>query len=64
MESSPASDQTLHCLVMSLNMTLSVMCGAIEMGTGSFCYSFDNRFILSFLGNHYSLTFQFCFFFH
>ena len=24
-----------------------------------FCYSFDNRFILSFLGNHYSLTFQF-----
>ena len=38
------------------------------MGTGSskkslvfiiFCYSFDNRFILLFLGNHYSLTFQF-----
>ena len=25
-----------------------------------FCYSFDNKFILSFLGNHYSLTFQFC----
>ena len=24
-----------------------------------FCYLFDNRFILSFLGNHYSLTFQF-----
>ena len=24
-----------------------------------FCYSFDNRYILSFLGNHYSLTFQF-----
>ena len=24
-----------------------------------FCYSFDNRFILSFLGNHFSLTFQF-----
>ena len=23
-----------------------------------FCYSFDNRYILSFLGNHYSLTFQ------
>ena len=24
-----------------------------------FCYSFRNRFIFSFLGNHYSLTFQF-----
>ena len=24
-----------------------------------FWYSFDNRFILSFLGNHYPLTFQF-----
>ena len=24
-----------------------------------FCYSFNNRFILSFLGDHYSLTFQF-----
>ena len=24
-----------------------------------FCYSFDNGFILSFLGNHYSLTFQY-----
>ena len=33
--SSPASDRTLHCSVMYLNMTLYVICGAIEMGTGS-----------------------------
>ena len=30
-----ASNQTLYCSVMSLNMTLYVKCGAIEMRTGS-----------------------------
>ena len=68
MESSPASDQTLHCLVMSLNMTHIGYVRSYRDGDRNlqnslvfiiFCYSFDNRFILSFLGNHYSLTFQF-----
>ena len=63
MESSPASDQTLHCLVMSIGYVRSYRDGdrifQNSLVFTIFCYSFDNRFILSFLGNHYSLTFHF-----
>ena len=62
MESSPASDQILHCLVIydAIGYVRSNRDGdRIFQNSLVFIIFCDNRFIFSFLGNHYSLTFQF-----
>ena len=67
MESSSASDQTLHWGYVlkydAIGYVRSYRDGHRIFQNSLvfiiFCYSFDNRYILSFLGNHYSLTFQF-----
>ena len=68
MESSPASDQTVHCFCYVLKYDAIGYVQSYRDGDRIFqnslvfiifCYSFDNRFILSFFRNYYSLTFQF-----